>query len=230
MKRFGISMGLVALAATAVAFAVGPMTPALATTYTQPTGSKLSSGSLFKGTGVGGALVTNLSGESLMACTASELTGEVVNAGGPGLIASMNITGFSFGGTGANGDCTGASGASIKWTFSIAGGLPWCIKTLEGKDEFEGRGGKCNEASRSIKFTTDATGIGSCGYETARWSGSFTTDTTSGDAVLQWSKAGPIRRFESEGLVSLLCPTESTIDMAFTLERDESTSSPIYIS
>ncbi|HSC55656.1 MAG TPA: hypothetical protein VLC51_00545 [Nitrospira sp.] len=223
--RRTLVVGLMAIAASLVV----PVS-ASATTVTQPTGTKMSAGSLIKGTLIGSLVFTNLSSEEMWRCESAETTGEVISGGGAEQIASFNITGSTFGGTGTSGDCTSNTGAALRYTMGIAGGLPYCMKTVSGKDEFEMRGGKCAETPRSVKFTLDATGIGSCTYEFASLKGTFITDTSFSDAILTWTKAGPFKRVASEGLVSLFCGSEMTLDMSFTLEKDEATSSPLFIS
>jgi hypothetical protein len=226
-----MSRKLAAICVTAVAvlsFALPP-SAATATTLTQPTGTKVAAGSLFRGTAVGQLLVTTVAGETLWACSAGETTGEVVTPGSVTGIASFNITASSFNGTGTQGDCTSSTGTSFNYTTSINGGVPYCVKTISEKDEIETRGGKCSEAPRSTKFTLDFTGGGSCGYEIASSRGTFRTDTV-GDALVTMAKAGPYKRYESEGVVSPFCPSEFTQDVSYALEKDETTVTPIYIS
>jgi hypothetical protein len=55
---------------------------------------------------------------------------------------------------------------------------------------------------------------------------------TGQDAVLAFSEAGLLTRFESSGLVSFFCPEKNaTLDMRFTLETDpaKGAASPIYV-
>ncbi|HWC47332.1 MAG TPA: hypothetical protein VG448_00425 [Solirubrobacterales bacterium] len=211
-----------------VAFAVVPAT-ASAIELQAPTGTKLAAGTLIKATNVGETLMKNDTGtETLIRCNKAEMTGELLT-NGPAT-ATGNITSNKFTGTAASEDCTSSTGAGIKVTTGITGGLPYCMKTIELKDEMEIRGGKCSETARSIKFTLDATGIGNCGYETAKLIGSFVTDTSGQDltATITAGSNSTFNRFESEGLVSIFCPEHSTLEMTFTLEKDEATANPIY--
>jgi hypothetical protein len=237
MKR-KLFAALMALAAF-VAFGVAA-TSASATKITHPTGTLMSvhasptktcveepTGCILA-TNIGETVMTDLNTNKLIRCTAAEMTGYLVT-NGPNTVTG-NITANHFTGTGTAGDCTSSTGASIKVTTSIAGGLPYCMKTVAEKDEVEIRGGLCSEGTRSIKFTLDATGVGSCGYEIASLKGTFTTHST-GDAIVTLDHAGNFKRYESEGLVSLFCPAESTLDMVFTMETDTKVASdPIYIS
>lgn len=210
----------------AVAGLVAATAPASAATLTAPTGSKLSAGSALKGTNIGAVLVTNLTGELLYRCDNAEMGGEVVTPGS--VTTTFNVTSFIFRGTGAGETCTSGFGTTMQWTFAIAGGLPYCIKTIAETDKWEWRGGKCSEATRSIKWTVDFSDGGRCGYEKAGLTGTFTTHST-GDAVLTSIKEGNSKRYEAEGGFSaFLCPSEAQLDMSFTLETEAGAA--VYIS
>jgi len=214
-----------------VALAVSA-TSAFGVELTEPTGTKLANGVKLLATNVNGnTIMTDLETHKLIECSTATMTGELVSNGSS--VITGNITANTFSGTGTSGDCTSTVG-SVKVTTSIAGGLPYCMKTIAEKDEVEIRGGNCSEASRSIKFTLDFTNpVGTCAYEVASLRGTFTTDTPAGsnqDAVVTLFEAGPFTRYEQSGLVSLACPEKSTLDMSFTLETDEATAKPIYIS
>jgi hypothetical protein len=216
-----------------VAFAVVPASASAVqigeTSGSPATFSPLAVGTKILATSVNGnTIMTSEGGSKLIECTSASMTGELVTNGAATITG--NITSASFSGTGTEGDCLSSTGASIKVTTSIAGGLPYCMKTIAEKDEVEIRGGKCSEAARSIKYTLDATGIGNCGYEANSLKGTFTTDVSGQDAVVTLSKAGPFTRYESEGLVSFFCPEKGvTLDMSFTLETDQATAVPLYI-
>jgi hypothetical protein len=217
--------------AACVAFGVAASS-AMAVTAQAPTGTALAVGSKIQATSLENTIMTSSSTGKLIECTKAKMTGELTT-NGPTTITG-DITSAEFSGTGTEGDCTSSTGASIKVTTNIEGGLPYCLKTITEKDEFEVRGGKCTEGARSIKYTLDATGIGYCGYEAASLKGTFTTDVTGStqDAILTLNEAGPFTRFESSGLVSFFCPENGvTLDMKFTLETDpiEGNASPIYI-
>jgi hypothetical protein len=215
-----------------VAFTVVPASASAVqigeTSGSPATFSPLAAGTKILATSASIALLTSENGSKLLECPSASITGELIT-NGPSTITG-NITSASFSGTGTEGDCLSSTGASIKVTTSIAGGLPYCLKTIAEKDELEVRGGKCSEAARSIKYTLDATGVGTCGYEANSLKGTFTTDTSGQDAVATLTKAGPFTRYESEGLISFFCPEKgTTLDVSFTLETDEGAAAPLYV-
>ena len=208
------------------------VTSAFAVELTEPTGTKLANGVKLLTTNVNGNMImADLNGNPLVECSTAQMTGELVSNGSS--VITGNITVSKFTGTGTSSDCTSSVG-SVLVTTAIVGGLPYCLKTIEEKDEVELRGGKCSEASRAIKLTFDFTNPeGKCGYEVSSLRGTLTTDTPVGstqDAVVHLDHAGPFHRFESTGFISLACPEQSTLDMSFTLETDEATAKPVYIS
>jgi hypothetical protein len=217
--------------AACVAFGVAA-TSAMAVTAQAPTGTGLAVGSKIQATNLENTVMTSLTTEKLIECSNAKMTGELVT-NGPSTITG-NITSASFSGTATDLDCTSNTGTAIFVTTNIEGGLPYCLKTIAEKDEFEIRGARCAENARSIKYTLDATGVGYCGYETSSLRGTFTTDVTGTvtDAVMTLDHAGPFTRYESKGLVTFFCPEKGvTLDMKFTLETDptEGSASPIYI-
>jgi hypothetical protein len=224
--------------AACVAFGVAASS-AMAVTAQAPTGTALALGSKIQATSLENTVMTSSTTEKLIECTSASMTGELVT-NGPTTITG-NITSASFSGTGTGGDCTSNSGAQILVTTNVEEekegkkiqvGLPYCLKTIAEKDEFEVRGAKCAETARPIKYTLDATGVGTCGYEASSLKGTFTTDVSGQDAVMTLDHAGPFKLYESSGLVTFICPKEGvTLDMKFTLETDPTsgTASPIYV-
>jgi hypothetical protein len=77
----------------------------------------------------------------------------------------------------------------------------------------------------------DFTNGGSCGYEKASLTGTFTTDAT-GDAVLTTNREGNFRRFEISlgSTESFLCPAEMQLAMTYTVEKDSVTAEPAFLS
>jgi hypothetical protein len=147
------------------------------------------------------------------------------------------VTKAEFGGTGptnldpgAPAECTGIEGAQV-----TPGTLPWCVRSTEAmaEGEFQIRGGKCSEAAKKISFTLVTTKIGSCVYEaTGPIAGTYVTDKVNEDAVLSVKAVNP--SVATNGFTktagSVLCPSSGQLELAFTLETDEATVKPIYIS
>jgi hypothetical protein len=109
----------------------------------------------------------------------------------------------------------------------LVNGTPWCIASA-ANDKFTVRGGTCAEAARPIVFILNSTLGGECKMEKATAvEGTFTTHST-GDAILTLvAGAGTTFKKVSGGV---LCPGTGTLDMTFTMETDNPTPAPIYIS
>ena len=162
---------------------------------------------------VGNIVMT--SGNGSVACTSGSLTGHLTQ-NGPTVI-SGDISSASFKGTESEERCSSPLGA-MKMTFPS---LPWCIKTLEGTDTFEVRGGNCTEATRPITFISDVASL-ACQYQRANVVGSFKTAPE--EAILTISES----EFAKEG-GSFLCPGSTKLDMTFTLENDTAGTTPLFI-
>lgn len=224
-KLIAACMALAAFAA----FGVAATSASAATLTSSPGGPALATGTKLQATNLGKTIMTNTAHETLIECETAKMTGTLETNSGGNVAGTISTS--SFEGTGAGGDCTTSTGASVKITTGITGGLPYCIKNTK-EDNFEVRGGSCPEAARSIKYTMDFTNGGTCGFEKSNLTGTFTTEST-GDAIFTSNNQGNWKRFElSLGFESIFCPSEATLDMAFTLETDPASgsASPIYIS
>jgi hypothetical protein len=206
MKKqlFAACMALAAFAA----FAVMPAMASAAPTLTAPTGTLLATGSAVTGTNVGDTLMTDSSGNVLLRCNKATMTGTVTTNnstnGFAGDISSAVFTGDAS----ADGECTGTFGNSYV-TANIAGGTPYCIKNTKNVDELEVRGGKCSEASRSIKYVLHSTTLGTCTYErTGGIIGKYTTHPTAAEATISKSEFTRTSGF---------CPSAGFLDMTFAL-------------
>jgi hypothetical protein len=203
---------------------------------TQPTGTMLTTGSKFKGTNVGAApTFTTYAGSALLQCTKSELTGTLTKNNGTEVEADIET--LSVSGTGPEGRCTGTGVfPPTHWIFNPGtNGLPWCLRSTPTMkdDEVQIRGGSCTAASRPIRLvqhTTIATSekptdVLECVYErTAAITGTYSTHPE--DAILNLSGAEWVR---TEG--GITCAAAWTVDLGLlTLERDEATTAPFYIS
>lgn len=203
---------------------------ASAAQLTSPTGTRAAVGTKVKATNVGvSKLMTDDGSTVLTECSTTTLTGEVIKNNGTE--AEANITSVSAGGTGAvfNGsnECTGSFG-NFTATFTVGNGVPWCLKSVNGTDEFTIRGGLCTQAARSITVVVDSTTVGSCKYNrTEPFRGTFTTHST-GDAVLSMTPGANTTLAKEEG--GILCPSAGTLAISYTLEKDEAAIAPMYIS
>ena len=206
-------------------FSVAAASASAAPVITHPTGTAIAPGALMKATNVNELKFTTSSLN--VNCPSVTTTGAVkrnnTTEGFEGEAQSITISGI-----GVSGDCTATGtffSGSAKPTPEITGGLPWCFKNGASGDNLEIRGGKCSEASRSIKFALDLTGLVTCTYEKASLTGTFVTDATGQDAI------GKITEGQAWTLVSGFgCPSGPTLDVEFTEETDATPASPVYIS
>jgi hypothetical protein len=234
-KLITACLAVVAFAALALpAIASATNSPLL----TEPTGSSLAIGSKITGTNVGNPVLTGADKKTVLTeCTKSTLTGELTKNESGSVEGNLTFATFSGTGPALNGEpeCT-SPGAAALGNFGvdteIGNGVPWCLRSTAAmaEDEFQVRGGKCGEEARSITFVLTSTVIGlanPCKYNrTEPISGTFTTDTgTTQDAVLTIKDA---RFLKESGPVT--CPAEGYFDASYTLETDEATVKPIYVS
>jgi hypothetical protein len=221
-KLIAACMAIAAFAA----FGMSATSASAAPVLTAPTSTALAAGTLVKATNISETKFTSSTLE--VKCTTSVLTGKVTsNATASGF--EGDISSATFNGTGTSGACT-ATGSfftgSATPTPGIAGGLPWCLKNTLN-DNFEIRGGNCNESARSIRFAIDLGSFATCTYERSSLTGTFVTDTSGQDAT------GSINAGQTWTLVSGFgCPGTPSLDMEFTVETDPTsgTASPVYIS
>jgi len=231
---------LLSIGSVLLAFAACAALPAVAAAVndpqlTFPTGTLLSTGGKLKGTNVGsGPIFTSTSGANLLECSKTEVTGTLTKNKGSEIEADIET--FSASGTGPEGRCTSEGVLpTTDWIFNPASnGLPWCLRSTPAMkdDEVQIRGGSCTGAGRSIRLvqlTTIATpeappDVLECVYErTTPISGTYSTDPE--DAIMLFSGA---EWTKTAGGVT--CAVAWKLDFNFTLERDEGTASPFYIS
>jgi hypothetical protein len=242
MKRKTMVLCAALVASTAI---VAVAAPASAMQITHPTGTKLATGGKLLFTNVGNVLLRSGSGETLQECTSLQLTGTLQHNGSDDITAE--VTSMTYVGTGTASRCTGIN-ATMQTTTSVeeAGkqvGLPYCLTTTAGTDKWAMRGGSCSSPTRSIKIkfhfysppdpeTGVTTFLGTCGYEKANLSGTFTTDTAGQDALLTTSEEGAFKRYElSSILLVQRCPEETKLLTTLTMETDTGlTADPLYIS
>ena len=220
-------MALFAFAAFALP-AVASASPEL----THPTGTTLATNTKIDATGIGIQRLTDTSGNTLVECSSATMTGTLTKNNGTEVEGSIESTTFK--GTGTNGECTSSFGG-ITVDTNIGNGTPWCLRATAAmnKDEFQVRGNSCANAARSITFVLTSTSIGTCKYvRTEPLKGTFATHPT--DAILTLTGSGATGGADTEFTKeegSILCPSNGTLDMEFTLETDTTASAdPLYIS
>jgi hypothetical protein len=237
-KLITACLALVALAA----FALPAMAQAAnKATLTQPTGTAMTAGTKITGTNIGNSLILSTSGSTQLTCTIATMTGELTkNETGN---VQGNISAAAFTGAGPGNRCTGFVNLAVDpLGLGTGAGQGWCLKSNgtieETTDEFQVFGGKCSETTKKIKFLWTAETGGECEYEsttTTAFKGTYTTDTT-GDAILTTPRSGHTAT-EDAGFTKIrdttpfgLCPSSIGTSLKFTLEKDEATSTPIFIS
>jgi hypothetical protein len=225
-------LALVALAAVVLPAAAQATNHPL---LTEPTGTALTGTPLIKLTNTTNFLMLTTAGATESTCTTIKMAGKMTsNVTGN---VQGNITSAEFKGTGSEGSCTGF----INALFTLEN-LPWCLKSNESMktDEFQISGGECGKAPTKIKFTMAVLGSASqkCVYEstsTTAVKGSFTTHAA-GDAVLTTPTTGGTLSSDSgftkvtDDIIFNPCPSSTALKMSLTLETDEATAKPIYIS
>jgi hypothetical protein len=219
---------LAALAALA-ACAISPTVSSASPVATQPTGTKLATGTNIKATLVNGnALLKDTSGNTVWTCSSATLTGTLTENSGTSIRG--NITSAVIGGTGPQApgepapECTVSTG-NFSYTTGASTKTPWCLQTTSATlDTWSLSGGGC-PGGGALTFTLVSTTIGTCEYaSTKAVAGTYTTDST-GDAILTVTESG-FKQTNS----NVFCGTSFTLSEAFTLEKDSATAEPIYIS
>jgi hypothetical protein len=200
---------------------------------TFPTGTMLGIGSKFKATNVGNGLkFTDTSGNAIWECPVTALTGTLGKNNGSEIEA--DIESFAVSGTAFDGRCTttGFMPETHLIVNPATNGLSWCLRSTPTMkdDEFQIRGGACSSAARPIRIVWLTTFTGKepvaieCVYErTGTITGTYKTHPE--DAILTFADAEWV--LKSGGM---FCGLAWKLDMSFTLERDEATASPLYLS
>ena len=220
-----------ALAAFA-AFAVVPSLASAKPVITHPTGTVLATPTKITATNIGETeMVTSI---GTLKCSTATLTGTLTTnstaAGTEGTIESATFAGTGSAIGSSDKECTGGFGNAAITPNPATNGLPWCLEATEANDKFNLRGGSCAEKERAIRFTIDLTVFGStltCNYErTTAATGTLTTDTSGEDA-----QGGIVsQNWPAVAGNPFGCPSNGELTMKFTLETDQETASPMYIS
>jgi hypothetical protein len=150
-------------------------------------------------------------------CTTATLTGPVTSNTGTHIAGE--ITTAEFGNNGA--PCTSGLGNtsvtpshSSNPTHNGVGSLPMCLTANTANDKVTVRGGKCSEASRPLTFALHTAIAGTCSYQRASLTATYTTHPA--DAVGTVDANQPFTKITGSGF----CPAEGSLDMAFTLTTD----------
>jgi hypothetical protein len=217
-----------------VAFSVAPATASAVNDpdLTYPTGTMLAKGTAFKGVNIGETRTTTLLGTAT-SCSSAGITGTLRKNNGSEVEA--DVESLTFSGTGTNGICTFAGSPEFDWVVNPAvNGLPWCLRSTPSMkdDEVQIRGGACGGIPRPIRmaflttFTTEGgTDTIECVYErTAAIVGTYRTHPE--EAIVTFSEAEFLTTTSG-----FACPSAWKLDLpSFTLERDEASANPFYIS
>jgi hypothetical protein len=166
--------------------------PAVAVAFNSPelqeAGVRVNTGSLIQATNSESVVMTNESGEQLLACSTATMTWSVVKNDGSSIEANITAADVS---NGATTDCGGLLGPFRYTSNPATNGLPWCIKSTStvATDEFQIRGNSCAGLSGPIRFELDVTLTGQiCIYQrSSPIPGTTTTGVRS--TVLSISKA-----------------------------------------
>ena len=240
-KPFAICTILAAIAASAVM-----ASPAAAVQLTHPTGTKLATGGKILFTNVGTMFFQGPTGER-QECTKSTMTGTLPHNGPEDI--TTEVTSWSMVGTGRDEMCTmppltNAIYMKVTMDYEVSGkkvGLPYCLTTTAGTDNWVMRGASCSSAQRPIKFKLDLYNedekgnlifVGTCAYERASIGGTFTTHAAGQDAMLTFNTGEPFKRIELSTIVlAPACPETKELLTTFTMETDTTSSAdPLYIS
>jgi len=253
-KLITACLGVLALAA----FALPANALAVSATLTHPTGTALNpvgqkcttleNAVCLTATNVGKTLLKSDDGSTTLSeCTKATLTGSLIKNKEGHIEANIHTATFSGDGAEFDGmkECLGLGGlGNLTPTTNgtdpvntkidgedVEHGTPWCL-TAGGDlpaNTFTVRGGTCSESARTITFILNSTGAGECKMtRTAAITGTYTTHST-GDAILTVAPNATSTFTKESG--GVLCPSQGTLSMQFTLETDKSgVNEPVWIS
>lgn len=222
----------IAMAAFAALFIVPSIASAI--TLETPTGTAAAIGKEIIATNVAHSttpLTTKLtSGVGNIECETATLSGKLTANGGANV--EGNITTAEFRGKPGSSPhsvaCSGGFGGDTTVTPSHSSNpchtpegkpqhcsLPWCVKA-GAEDVFTVRGGECSQAARPLTFSLHTSTLGTCAYEKASVTGTYTTHPA--DLVMTISNQ-VFKRITG----SVFCPSEGVLQMAFTLNSGDGT-------
>jgi hypothetical protein len=223
-KLITACMALAAFAAFAVMPAGASATNDPDLTF--PTGTLMPIEEKIEGTNIGKTIMTNAAHEPVVECDTATMTGKLVKNDGSNVEGTIEKAEFK---NHTASTCTSSSLGNVTVNANPAtNGLHWCLRSTStmATDEFQVRGGGCNQLARPIRFILQGAFGVTCTYQrTAALSGTYKTHPE--DAILSITTVEfPLL----EG--GFLCPSAGFLDMTFTLEKDttDGKSDPVYIS
>ena len=227
----------IALAAFAAIFVV-PSVASASPELTHPTGSTVPVGTKIIATNVehsGTSKITKMTTSiGNIECSTATMTGEVTSNTGTHIAGDITTVEFKgtpgepnsahcFGGFGGNTTVTPSHTTNPE--HNGVQSLPWCITANELNDKFTVRGGKCSEKERALTFQLHTVTAGTCSYEKASVTGTYTTHPA--DAILTITG----QEF-TKVTGGAFCAASGKLDMAFTMTTDNNgvSGEPLYIS
>jgi hypothetical protein len=196
-------------------------------------GAKVPVGTLAQGTNVQLAEPDNVrltTSIGNVECNEATLTGELTSNTGSHIAG--NITTAEFRGNSSEPSSQHCAGAFGKVTVTPnhttnpshngVSSLPWCITANTADDKFTVRGGKCSEAARSLTFSLHTALYGTCSYQKASITGTYTTHPVATVLTIQ---SGGFTKTTGSGF----CPSAFELEMAFTLETDGTILQNVYV-
>jgi hypothetical protein len=150
-------------------------------------------------------------------CTTGTVTGTVTSNTGTHIAGEVTTGEVSNNGapcTSGLGNITVTPNHSSNPTHNGVSALPLCVTANTLNDKVTVRGGKCSEAARALTFTLHTAIAGTCSYQRAAATGTFTTHPA--DAVATIDAGQTFTKTTGGGF----CPAEGTLDGAGTLTTD----------
>lgn len=223
----------IALAAFAALFVV-PSVASASITLTAPTGTVYNGNIIATNVAHANTATETVMTTSLgdLKCTTATITGKVVVNNGTHVVGTIETAEFrrTAGSATDTSHCTAPGGLGTVTvtpshtsnpSHTPTGGtahssLPWCI-TAGGEDSFTvygEAGGSCTSGStRPLTFTLHSSVLGTCAYEKASVTGTYTTHPAGVTATINNQE---FKRITGSGF----CPSSGKLDMAFTLTTD----------
>lgn len=218
----------VAIAAFSALFVVASVASAI--TLTSPTGTAAGAGATFQATNIAHAKTEK---HSLFTTPAGNITCDIVtltgtlHTNGPSQITGEITTVEARGATSAVctspfGNVTVTPNHTSNPTHNGVASLPWCI--VAGKeDKISLRGGGCTEAERPLTWTLHTPTTGTCSYQRASLTATYTTHPAAAVATVDANQT--FTKTTGGGF----CPSSGAFDLAFTVETDTGTPEDVYI-
>lgn len=210
--------------------------PAVLPGVTSPTGTKAPVGTLIQGTNVEHAgtskIIKFTTPTTTVECATATMTGAITSNAETHVAGE--ITTVEFSGepgkephgvhcTSGLGNVTATPNHTTNPAHNGVSSTPWCLTANNLKDKLTVRGGKCSEAERPLTFTIHTALAGTCSYQRASLTATYTTHPNPAVATVDSGQTFT----KTTGGAS--CPSEGSFDMAFKLETDAESPKDIYI-